>query len=155
MGEILEIKKDEEIPADLMLLYAEDNEGNALDMVFIDTLNLDGENYLKQRDIIDSSITSKHALNSYSGYVKCDAPGKDLENWHGVIVKENQKNEVIGSITNLMLRGCTLRNTAKAYGLVIYVGHQTKIMLNSRAVSDKLSSLNRKMNYLLYSILIF
>jgi len=69
MGEILEIKKDEEIPADLMLLYAEDNEGNALDMVFIDTLNLDGENYLKQRDVIDSSITSKQALHSYSGYV--------------------------------------------------------------------------------------
>jgi hypothetical protein len=40
----------------MLLLFAEDNEGHPLDFIYVDTLNLDGENYLKKRDIIDSSI---------------------------------------------------------------------------------------------------
>lgn len=54
MGSILEIKKDEEFPADMVLLYAEDNENQPLDMVFVETINLDGESNLKPRTIIDS-----------------------------------------------------------------------------------------------------
>jgi len=63
MGEILEIRKDEEIPADMLLLYAEDQEENPLDMVFIETINLDGESNLKPRTIIDTSIISTETLN--------------------------------------------------------------------------------------------
>lgn len=54
-----------------------------------------------------------------------------------------------------MLWGCTLRNTHKAYGVVIYVGKQTKIVMNSNTVSDKLSHVYIKMNKILYSVLIF
>ena len=45
-----------EFPADMLLLYAEDHDGHPLDFIFVDTVNLDGENYLKKRDIVDSSV---------------------------------------------------------------------------------------------------
>lgn len=58
MGDLIEVRKDEEIPADMLLLYAEDHNSSPLDLVFIDTINLDGESNLKPRTIIDSSIQS-------------------------------------------------------------------------------------------------
>ena len=67
MGQILEISKDMEFPADMLLLYAEDHESHPLDFIFVDTVNLDGENYLKKRDIVDSSIKSIIDMNSYHG----------------------------------------------------------------------------------------
>lgn len=42
-----------------------------------------------------------------------------------------KKQEISLSNENVLLRGCHMRNTAKAYGLTIYTGHDTKIMQNS------------------------
>lgn len=47
MGDILEIKKNESFPTDLVLLYAEKEENVPADIIFIDTMNLDGETNLK------------------------------------------------------------------------------------------------------------
>ncbi len=32
---------------------------------------------------------------------------------------------------NILLRGCILKNTKYAIGLVLYTGHESKVMLNS------------------------
>jgi len=45
VGDILMLKKDKEFPADLLLLGA--NEGK--EVVFVDTMNLDGETNLKEK----------------------------------------------------------------------------------------------------------
>lgn len=74
-----------EFPADMLLLYAEDHDGHPLDFIFVDTVNLDGENYLKKRDIVDSSVQSIEDLNTYHGYLEYDFANKDLENWHGLL----------------------------------------------------------------------
>ena len=47
MGDILEIKKDHDLPSDIMLLYAENEAQEPVDIVFVDTMNLDGETNLK------------------------------------------------------------------------------------------------------------
>lgn len=51
-----------------------------------------------------------------------------------------------GSIENLVLRGCSLRNTDYIYGIVLYTGHHTKIMLNTVASKSKKSTLEKMMN---------
>ena len=56
------------------------------------------------------------------------------------------------SIKNLLLRGCYLRNTDLCYGLVIYVGTESKIMMNAKKAPKKTSNIMKKMNYMLYSV---
>ena len=92
MGQVLEIWKDEEFPADMLLLYAEDNEQNPLDMVFVDTINLDGESNLKPWTIIDPTLKSWADFNNYSARLEgYDAPDKDLEKWEGTL-KNGEKS---------------------------------------------------------------
>lgn len=48
---------------------------------------------------------------------------------------------------NFALRGCSLRNTDYIIGVVGFVGHQTKIMMNSIKAKTKRSDLEVAMNY--------
>ena len=80
MGDIVKIKKDTEFPADLLLLLA----SGGKDIVYVDTMNLDGETNLK-----DKKCFSKDTLSSIkdcaemTGEVQCDAPNESLEDWDG------------------------------------------------------------------------
>uniref|UniRef100_A0AAZ3SHC6 P-type phospholipid transporter n=1 Tax=Oncorhynchus tshawytscha TaxID=74940 RepID=A0AAZ3SHC6_ONCTS len=47
---------------------------------------------------------------------------------------------------NLLLRGCTIRNTEECVGIVIYAGHETKAMLNNNGPRYKRSKLEKQMN---------
>ncbi|KAF3817944.1 hypothetical protein GH733_014816 [Mirounga leonina] len=47
---------------------------------------------------------------------------------------------------NLLLRGCTIRNTEAVVGIVIYAGHETKALLNNSGPRYKRSQLERQMN---------
>ncbi|MBV94860.1 putative phospholipid-transporting ATPase VA, partial [Eschrichtius robustus] len=47
---------------------------------------------------------------------------------------------------NLLLRGCTIRNTEAVVGIVIYAGHETKALLNNSGPRYKRSRLERQMN---------
>ncbi|KAJ2810643.1 phospholipid transporting ATPase, partial [Coemansia sp. 'formosensis'] len=50
------------------------------------------------------------------------------------------------SISNVLLRGMTMRNTDWVIGLVLYTGDQTKIVLNSGPTPYKRSRIERMMN---------
>ncbi|KAJ2390079.1 phospholipid transporting ATPase, partial [Coemansia sp. RSA 2559] len=50
------------------------------------------------------------------------------------------------SITNVLLRGMTIRNTDWIVGIVLYTGEQTKIVLNSGPTPFKRSRIERMMN---------
>eukprot|EP01016_Furgasonia_blochmanni_P009219 TRINITY_DN13822_c0_g1_i4.p1 TRINITY_DN13822_c0_g1~~TRINITY_DN13822_c0_g1_i4.p1 ORF type:complete len:1011 (-),score=95.37 TRINITY_DN13822_c0_g1_i4:124-3156(-) len=47
--------------------------------------------------------------------------------------------------SNFVLRGCSIRNTEHAYGLVAYTGHDTKLMMNSVRAKAKKSGVERIM----------
>ena len=48
-----------------------------------------------------------------------------------------------------MLKGTILKNTEYIYGIVIYAGHQTKIMKNSHKPEPKISKMIKTMDKLL------
>jgi phospholipid-translocating ATPase len=58
MGDILQISKDEPFPTDMLLLYAEKEKDKPIDIIFIETMNLDGETNLKPRKQADKHIVS-------------------------------------------------------------------------------------------------
>ncbi|KAI1037883.1 hypothetical protein LB505_001641 [Fusarium chuoi] len=51
------------------------------------------------------------------------------------------------TIDNLLLRGCNLRNTEWIVGVVVYTGHDTKIMMNAGITPSKRARIAREMNF--------
>jgi magnesium-transporting ATPase (P-type) len=52
----------------------------------------------------------------------------------------------------LLLRGCTLRNTEFCIGFAVYMGPESKIMMNAKKPPTKISNVQKKMNTMLYSV---
>jgi magnesium-transporting ATPase (P-type) len=55
----------------------------------------------------------------------------------------------------ILLRGSVLCNTKFVYGLVVYAGKQTKILMNSKSAVIKRSNLERMANWILAFVLLF
>ena len=54
IGDIVRVDKDMEVPADLLLVTA------PKDIVFVSTMNLDGETNLKDRELVITTVKEKH-----------------------------------------------------------------------------------------------
>lgn len=78
VGLIIKVVKDEQIPADILCIAAPKKCKN---IVYISTMNLDGETNLKER-VIQFDIAS---VNEFQGSINCDMPNESLEQWDGNI----------------------------------------------------------------------
>lgn len=155
VGDLIRVRANEEIPADIILLSCSDPEDNC----YIETKNLDGETNLKTKTTLQAggSHNLKHSrdLGNTKFWVECDAPNKMLYNFKGTVHYENYnaRGELINADEkesvnneNVLLRGCTLRNTKWAIGVVVYTGDETKVMLNSGITPTKVSRISRELN---------
>ena len=52
----------------------------------------------------------------------------------------------------ILLRGCVLRNTRWCYGLVVFAGRDSKLMMNSGKTSFKRTHIDRLMNFLIIGV---
>lgn len=59
---------------------------------------------------------------------------------------EHYKRKVSLNVENLLLRGSSLRNTEWVVGVVVYAGHQTKVMMNSANSRYKMSTIEKGTN---------
>lgn len=155
VGDIVQVFQDEKLPADLVLLCCSDSKGIA----YINTMNLDGEVNLKER-FAYSKTQKKFAgdirnISLLSGNLQCDRPNPSLVKWNCNIRLKGDKDWNPLIMNNLILKGCLLKNTDFIFGVVIYTGHDSKMMLNSKAPPSKRSSVQKKMNYILYSVFLF
>lgn len=64
-----------------------------------------------------------------SGAVTCEAPNNRLHKFSGNLEWNNNTYSIDNQ--NILLRGCTLRNTEWCFGLVIFAGPDTKLMQNT------------------------
>ena len=68
-------------------------------------------------------------------------------------MKFQEKEMVISlDIDQMLLRGSSLRNTEYIYGISIYTGHDTKVMMNSSKSRPKFSKIEIAMNLSLIHI---
>jgi phospholipid-transporting ATPase len=73
----------------------------------------------------------------FSGLLEYDKPSENLDKWDGALTYNGQTKSA--GIDNLLLRGCKLKNIKVAYGVVIYVGKHTKVMMNAKKPPVKVS----------------
>ena len=81
------------------------------------------------------------------GHVECEGPNKRLYEFTGNIVldQNDRKTEPIQS-DQILLRGAQLRNTEWIYGLVIYSGHDSKLLQNASRAPLKRSRMDHIIN---------
>uniref|UniRef100_A0A673BXB3 Phospholipid-transporting ATPase n=1 Tax=Sphaeramia orbicularis TaxID=375764 RepID=A0A673BXB3_9TELE len=143
VGDFVKVVCNEIVPADLLLLHTSDPNG----VCHIETANLDGETNLKQRRVVPGvCITDpEFEAESFNSIVVCEKPNINLNHFKCYVEKPD-KDKVGAGIENLLLRGCTVRNTDHAVGFVVYAGHETKAMLNNNGPRYKRSKQERRLN---------
>ncbi|XP_032879147.1 phospholipid-transporting ATPase VA isoform X2 [Amblyraja radiata] len=143
VGDFVRLRCNEIIPADILLLSSSDPDG----LCHIETANLDGETNLKQRQVIKgfTELETEFDPMKFNSVIECEKPNNDLNRFQGYIIYKNEKKAGL-SKDNLLLRGCTIRNTEEVVGIAIYAGHETKAMLNNNGPRYKRSKLERQMN---------
>lgn len=148
VGDIVRVHNNDEIPADIILLSSSDSDGAC----YVETKNLDGETNLKVRQSLKCAhmIRNSRDITRTKFTVESEGPHANLYSYQGNLKWTDretgiEKNEPI-NINNLLLRGCTLRNTKWAMGIVIFTGPDTKIMLNSGVTPTKKSRISRDLN---------
>uniref|UniRef100_A0A670ZU54 Phospholipid-transporting ATPase n=1 Tax=Pseudonaja textilis TaxID=8673 RepID=A0A670ZU54_PSETE len=143
VGEIVKVTNGEHLPADLISLSTSEPQA----MCYIETSNLDGETNLKIRQglPLTSDIKDIDNLVRLSGRIECESPNRHLYDFVGNIRLDSHGTVPLGP-DQILLRGAQLRNTQWVHGIVVYTGHDTKLMQNSTSPPLKLSNVERITN---------
>ncbi|KAG1962621.1 phospholipid-transporting ATPase IA [Pimephales promelas] len=144
VGEVVRAANGDHLPADLILLSSSEPQG----MCYIETSNLDGETNLKIRQglQITADIKDIDSLMRISGRMECESPNRHLYEFVGNIRLDGHSTLPLGP-DQILPRGAQLRNTQWVHGIVVYTGHDTKLMQNSTRPPLKLSNVERITNF--------
>lgn len=148
VGDIIKVKQDGFFPADLLFLASTNADG----VCYIETANLDGETNLKIRKALEKTwdyLTPEKA-SEFKGEIQCEQPNNSLYTFTGNLL--TQKQTLPLSPNQILLRGCSLRNTEYIVGVVLFTGQETKVMMNSMNVPSKRSTLERKLDKLILAL---
>ncbi|EJD08415.1 calcium transporting ATPase [Fomitiporia mediterranea MF3/22] len=147
VGEVVRLESDDFIPADVILLSSSEPEG----LCYIETSNLDGETNLKikQASPLTAQMTSPPLVTSLRGSLRSEQPNNSLYTYEGtldLVSEQGIPKQVPLGPDQILLRGAQLRNTPWAYGLVVFTGHETKLMRNATAAPIKRTAVERQVN---------
>lgn len=155
VGDFVRLYNEEEVPADIVVLSTSDPDGAC----YVETKNLDGETNLKVRQALHCGRKIKRAKDCEQTqfWIESESAHANLYSFHGA-ARWNQRDpkdpeaptrpmaEPI-SINNLLLRGCSIRNTEWVLGVVVFTGQETKIMLNAGITPSKRAKISRDLNW--------
>nr|XP_025035197.1 probable phospholipid-transporting ATPase IH isoform X4 [Pelodiscus sinensis]XP_025035198.1 probable phospholipid-transporting ATPase IH isoform X4 [Pelodiscus sinensis] len=150
VGDIVMVKEDETFPCDLIFLASSRGDGTC----FVTTASLDGESSHKTYCAVQDTkaFHNEQDIDALHATIECEQPQPDLYKFVGRINVYHDSNEPIvrplGS-ENLLLRGATLKNTERIFGVAIYTGMETKMALNYQSKSQKRSAVEKSMNVFL------
>lgn len=145
VGDFVKLQSRETIPCDIVVLSVAEKEGMPPQGIcYVETKSLDGETNLKVRMSMPSTLgkidQKGKGLQKVNGTLEMEHPNKIIDAFSGVLDLSALGREAIQP-TNILLRGCVLRNTDWVIGLVVNTGHDTKIMMSSRETRSKTSCL--------------
>ncbi|XP_063288057.1 phospholipid-transporting ATPase IG isoform X2 [Pelobates fuscus] len=146
VGDIVEVRDDETFPCDLILLSSSCDDGACT----ATTASLDGESNFKTYYAVreTAALSTAEAFDTLSATIECEQPQPDLYKFVGVMntyTNQDMKPSSLGP-ENLLLKGATLKNTKKIYGVAVYTGMETKMALNYQGKSQKRSAVEKSIN---------
>lgn len=147
VGDIVRVASEEPFPADLVLLASSEPEG----LCYIETANLDGETNLKIKQALPETaddMVEPASLARTTGKVKSEQPNSSLYTYEATLTLQTGggEKELALNPDQLLLRGATLRNTPFIHGVVVFTGHETKLMRNATATPIKKTAVERTVN---------
>lgn len=145
VGDIVKINAEESIPSDLILLSSSEPEG----LCYIETANLDGETNLKikqSKPEIFNHLSSIDEIGNLNGKILSELPNSSLYTYQGTLLLNNNTVKIPLDPDQMILRGATLRNTSWIIGIVIFTGHETKLLRNATATPIKRTKVERIIN---------
>uniref|UniRef100_A0A8C7FWY4 Phospholipid-transporting ATPase n=1 Tax=Oncorhynchus kisutch TaxID=8019 RepID=A0A8C7FWY4_ONCKI len=138
VGDVVEVVEDETFPCDLILLQSSRED----ETCFVTTASLDGESNHKTHYTVPDT---EKGLESLSATVECEQPQPDLYKFVTFFSLCVVSLRSLGP-ENLLLKGATLKNTQKIYGVAVYSGMETKMALNYQGKSQKRSVVEKSIN---------
>ncbi|EER08108.1 conserved hypothetical protein [Perkinsus marinus ATCC 50983] len=154
VGDVIRLRKGDGAPADIVLLSSSDGTGT----VYVETKDLDGETNLKAKVCLEETqLLDVRKMNAASSdrvddhlcvRITYEQPTASLYSFTGSIVLNNAAPLAL-SADQLVLRGSSIRTTKYAWGVVVYTGHNTRLMVNSAASASgryKMSKLMKMYN---------
>jgi phospholipid-transporting ATPase len=153
VGDIVRVESEEPFPADIVLLASSEPEG----LCYIETANLDGETNLKIKQAIPETcvMVSSSDLSRLGGKLRSEQPNSSLYTYEATltIAAGGGEKELPLQPDQLLLRGATLRNTPWIHGVVVFTGHETKLMRNATATPIKRTAVERQLNILVLALI--
>ncbi|KAF7096779.1 hypothetical protein CFC21_098677 [Triticum aestivum] len=153
VGDVVRVEKDQFFPADLLLLSSSYEDG----ICYVETMNLDGETNLKLKRSLEVTLPLEEdeTFKDFRGIIRCEDPNASLYTFIGNLEYERQVYALDPS--QILLRDSKLRNTAFIYAVVVFTGHDSKVMQNSTESPSKRSRIEKKMDliiYILFTVLV-
>ena len=149
IGDIIELKKDSRVPADIIVLKTVNDAGD--NQAFIRTDQLDGETDWKLRKAPGITQNMKDEIQFFTSdaFAEYEPPSKLIYNFQGIIqckTEEGEKKEPL-NLENTMWAS-TVVASKKVYGIVIYTGKETRAKMNSTSPRVKIGILDHEINRL-------
>ncbi|KAI0966549.1 hypothetical protein F4678DRAFT_289222 [Xylaria arbuscula] len=127
VGDVVKLRRDEAVPADVVLLHATGENGIA----YIDTMDLDGETNLKSRESLSDfkECDTIAGLRLTTAEFVVEDPNPDLYHFDGRVAVNGKTFPLTSN--QVIYRGSTIRNTSCVIGIVINTGEECKIRMNA------------------------
>jgi len=136
VGTVVRVKEGQYFPADLVLVATQEEKG----ICYVETKNIDGETNLKHKAALPPLQAAYHSdeqLFALASTITCDAPNDKIYRFQGKIEIGDAAYPL--DQEQMLLRGSSLRHTGWVTGIVVYTGHDTKMLQSSTQVRFKYS----------------
>lgn len=98
-------------------------------------------------------MEEEHAY-SIKGHIHCENPNSAIYKFEGFMSLGMDGQKISLNSDYVLLRGMSVRNTEYVIGVVIFTGHETKVMMNSASAKYKFSRLELLSNYSIFIIFV-
>lgn len=152
VGDIIRLSRDEDVPADVIVLHADGETG----LAYVETMALDGETNLKpkQRPAGLPDCSTIDAMVACQATLHIEDPNADLYRFDSKFTAEGVTMPL--TLDQVIYRGSTIRNTSRTIGVVINTGEECKIRKNAkRETKPKKPALEITTNYIVLFLMMY